>query len=122
MKCLKHIRKYFYLSFVFIIVVILSFQAWSTDNHMKVLEEKKAAMEFPYNKFLKLEIVDIEDKDRHTVLISPMEPVKFPLTEEDKQFIETLKAKVIELKAAGLAATQVGMASLLQLLKSQMRP
>lgn len=61
------------------------------------------------SKFACLEVVDIDDPEKGKVLTSPMAEVKFPLTLEDLQFIEALQNKVIELSAAGLAATQVGM-------------
>jgi peptide deformylase len=57
-----------------------------------------------------LEIVDIDDSSKSKILTTPMDAVNFPLTAEDKQFIEALKSKVIELEAAGLAAPQVGVA------------
>jgi len=60
------------------------------------------------NKFSHLELVDIDDLEKGKVLAAPMPEVKFPLTQEDHQFIVALKNKVIELGAAGLAATQVG--------------
>jgi peptide deformylase len=59
---------------------------------------------------MQLEIVDIDDPQKGTVLTTPMAAVQFPLTQEDKEFVEALKAKVTELNAAGLAATQVGVA------------
>jgi peptide deformylase len=59
---------------------------------------------------MQLEIVDIDDPIKNKVLTTPMESVTFPLTEEDKRFIEALKSKVSELNAAGLAAPQVGAA------------
>ncbi|MBA4750596.1 MAG: peptide deformylase [Alphaproteobacteria bacterium] len=57
-----------------------------------------------------LEIVDIDDADKKNVLITPMAAVTFPLQEDERMFIEALKAKVVALGAAGLAATQVGVA------------
>jgi peptide deformylase len=60
------------------------------------------------NSFSNLEIVYIDDPVKGKILTTSMEEVEFPLTEEDKQFIEALKDKVVELNAVGLAATQVG--------------
>jgi len=58
-----------------------------------------------------LEIVDIDDTPgKAPILTGSIKAVTFPLTEKDKKFIEALKAKVIELGAAGLAAPQVGVA------------
>ncbi len=57
-----------------------------------------------------LEIVDIDDAQKRHVLITPMAAVTFPLQEDERIFIEALKAKVVALSAAGLAATQVGVA------------
>lgn len=62
------------------------------------------------NEFSSLEIVDIDDPGQNNVLTTAMLPVKFPLSQEDRDFINALKNKVIELDAAGLAATQVGVA------------
>jgi peptide deformylase len=57
-----------------------------------------------------LDIVDIDDPSQNSVLTTPMDPVKFPLSREDKNFIAALKKRVIKEGAAGLAATQVGVA------------
>ena len=56
------------------------------------------------------ELVDIDDPERSHVLTSSITEVKFPLSQEELQFIEALKNKVIESKAAGLAAPQLGVA------------
>jgi len=56
-----------------------------------------------------LTIVDIDDPAGAHILKRPLEQVKFPLSKEDRDFISALKEKVIELNAAGLAASQVGM-------------
>lgn len=63
-------------------------------------------------KDFKMPLLDIVDMD-HTpekaaILTQPMERVSFPLTPQDKQFIEALQQKVLKLGAAGLAAPQVG--------------
>jgi len=57
-----------------------------------------------------LEIIDIDDPSKNKILTTLMQPVKFPLSQENLDFINALKSKVVELEAAGLAATQVGVA------------
>lgn len=53
-----------------------------------------------------LEIKTVPDHER--LLTTPCVEVEFPLSQETQAFIQALKEKVIEIDAAGLAATQVG--------------
>ncbi len=60
--------------------------------------------------FSELAIVDIDDPQNKHVLTTPMPKVKFPLSKNELHFIDALKEKVRQLGAAGLAATQLGVA------------
>jgi peptide deformylase len=57
---------------------------------------------------MNLDIKQIENNEDVSVLTTKTLPVTFPLTPEIQNFVTALKAKVLELNAAGLAATQVG--------------
>lgn len=57
-----------------------------------------------------LDIVTIEHSPHFEVLQQTASIVQFPLSTEDKQIIEDMKAMVLKLNALGIAAPQIGVA------------
>ena len=55
-----------------------------------------------------LKIVPIEEQENASVLRSIAAELKFPLSAQDKDLINQMKKKVVELEGVGLAAPQVG--------------
>lgn len=57
---------------------------------------------------MSLKIHTVEDIETNQVLVSPAKSVEFPLSQELSELIANMKATLIDSKAVGLAATQVG--------------
>lgn len=57
---------------------------------------------------MKLELVTIEESPNREILKKPAATVAFPLDKEIVSLIDAMQAKLIEINAAGLAASQVG--------------
>lgn len=57
---------------------------------------------------MNLKIHTVEDADTSHVLVSPAKSVEFPLSQELSELIANMKSKLIDTKAVGLAAPQVG--------------
>lgn len=102
---MKVLNMYFNFLVHFFVLNIAVLQVTASEPSKSDFIGEQTTME---NKFSHLELVDIDEPEKGKILTAPMSEIKFPLTQEDLQFIEALKNKVIELGAAGLAATQVG--------------
>lgn len=57
---------------------------------------------------MSLKIHTVEDAKTSRVLVSPAKSVEFPLSQELSELIANMKTKLIDTKAVGLAAPQVG--------------
>jgi len=82
---------------LFLNLIFFSFAFASTTPQ----DLKEEAQPSPYR------LVDIDDPEGSNILKTPHEKVTFPLSQEDLQLIEAMKAKVTQDNLAGLAAPQL---------------